>query len=269
MKSSQLSDIQPNSACEFHLSFEGHKVNYFFSGNEHCVVLLHGYLEDHSVWHAIRLQLKDYKLLVPDLPGHGKSELPVGADWMEYTLSVLTHLLDEHRIKKCTLIGHSMGGYVAMEYARRFSNRLSGLGLISTHPFQDSEQKKRRRKKEIQLLNNGKHELLLSAFKNQIDDAVVRAYFDDALQCIEAATMVAVQKALLKRRDNTQLFNSPVWPVSVLFGAQDGGLPIQELKGLLNVSEQVMSQCLPGGNHYLILKHPDVVVDCICGMNDV
>jgi pimeloyl-ACP methyl ester carboxylesterase len=260
MKSNLPSEKQTNSDCEFQLSFEGHKVNYFFSGNEHCIVLLHGYLEDHLIWDAIRWQLKDYQLLIPDLPGHGKSELPDGVDWMEFTLSVLTCLLDVKGIPRCTIIGHSMGGYVALEFARRYSDRVVGLGLISTHPFQDSEQKTIRRKKEVDLLTKGRKELLLSAFKNLIEDLTVSRYFEEALKPVDEKCMMAVQKALMKRRDNSLLFESPVWPLFVLYGAEDKGLPLTELEDLLAISPNVMSKCLTEADHYLILNHPDEVV---------
>jgi len=98
-----------------------------------CVVLIHGAGFDHTTWalHSRYFAHHGHSVLVPDLPGHGRSQGPAlrsvaeMADW-------IAALLDAARATKAHLIGHSMGSLVALEAAARHPERVSALGLIGT-----------------------------------------------------------------------------------------------------------------------------------------
>jgi len=98
-----------------------------------CVVLIHGAGVDHTTWalHSRYFAHHGHSVLVPDLPGHGRSQGPAlrtvaeMADW-------IAALLDAARATKAHLIGHSMGSLVALEGAARHPERVSALGLIGT-----------------------------------------------------------------------------------------------------------------------------------------
>jgi pimeloyl-ACP methyl ester carboxylesterase len=98
-----------------------------------CVVLIHGAGFDHTAWalHSRYFAHHGSSVLVPDLPGHGRSTGPAlhsiaaMADWV-------AALLDAARATKAHLIGHSMGSLVALETAARHPERVSALGLIGT-----------------------------------------------------------------------------------------------------------------------------------------
>jgi pimeloyl-ACP methyl ester carboxylesterase len=80
------------------------------------VMLVHGFAEDHSVWdEQVKHLEKNCKLIVPDLPGSGKTELTDGS--MEGMADHLKRILDDQSISSCIMIGHSMGGYVTLAFA--------------------------------------------------------------------------------------------------------------------------------------------------------
>jgi len=104
-----------------------------FDASLPTVVLIHGAGFDHSAWalHSRYFAHHGFSVLVPDLPGHGRSAGPAlrtiaeMADWM-------AALLDEARATKAHLVGHSMGSLIALETSARHPQKVSALGLIGT-----------------------------------------------------------------------------------------------------------------------------------------
>lgn len=86
---------------------------------ERVVVLLHGYLESMIVWEEFaRLLTPSVRVVTIDLPGHGISEIKGEVHTMEFLAQTVHDALQALGIGHCTLVGHSMGGYVALAFAR-------------------------------------------------------------------------------------------------------------------------------------------------------
>lgn len=113
-----------------------------FDSAKPSVVFIHGSANDHSVWtmQARYFAHHGWNVLVPDLPGHGKSfgeaktSIASSADW-------IINLLDNGNIAKAAMVGHSMGSLIALDAAARFSSRVSQLVLIGASmpmPVSDS-----------------------------------------------------------------------------------------------------------------------------------
>ena len=95
------------------LSFKNTKVSYTDFGKGSVVVLLHGFLENSTMWNAIIPEIsKTNRVLAIDLLGHGKTECLGYVHSMETMADAVFEVLKSLRIRKITLIGHSMGGYV-------------------------------------------------------------------------------------------------------------------------------------------------------------
>jgi pimeloyl-ACP methyl ester carboxylesterase len=129
------------------------------SGN--VIVLLHGYLENLNVWDTLTDFLQSHvRVIALDLPGHGISEVKGPVHSMDFLADVVYGALLELKVSKCTIIGHSMGGYVALALAARRPEILEGLVLFSSTPNADSDSKKQDREREIAIVEAGKKELL-------------------------------------------------------------------------------------------------------------
>lgn len=105
------------------------------------VVLVHGALNDHSVWRAQvqALGAAGNAVLAPDLPGHGQSAGPALAS-VEALADWLLALLDAAGVGRAILAGHSMGSLIALETALRAPGRVAGLALLgATYPMRVSE----------------------------------------------------------------------------------------------------------------------------------
>ena len=90
-----------------------------------CVVLLHGYLESMYVWDDfVPLLTPSVRVITVDIPGHGISEIKGEVHTMEMVADVLHEMLKSLDIEKVTMVGHSMGGYVALAFCARHPEQL-------------------------------------------------------------------------------------------------------------------------------------------------
>ena len=109
---------------------------------DRCVVLLHGYLESMLVWEDfIPFLYKEVRVVTLDLPGHGISVVAGEEHPMEFLADTVADGLQELGIERCTLVGHSMGGYVALAFCERHPEMLDGLVLLSSTPNADTPEK--------------------------------------------------------------------------------------------------------------------------------
>jgi len=115
------------------LDLHGDRVAYQDHGSGEAVLLLHGIAGSSDTWREVLPQLaKKHRVVAPDLPGHGQSDKPRG----DYSLGAfavwLRDLLDELRITRMTMVGHSLGGGVAMQFVYQHPGYCQRLVLISS-----------------------------------------------------------------------------------------------------------------------------------------
>ncbi len=115
------------------LEINGIRLAYDRRGKGKPLVLLHGYPLDHHLWDEVVPLLEDqFDIILPDLRGFGRSSTVDSFYTMEDIASDIAGLLDSLGIQKAAIVGHSMGGYVALAFARLYPGRVTGLGLVSS-----------------------------------------------------------------------------------------------------------------------------------------
>src|SRR5674536_23752 len=120
-------------------SYSGGRIHYSDSGNGTVIVLLHGYLESSEVWNGFAEKLKsEFRIISVDLPGHGLSDVYGEVHSMEFMATAVKNLVDSLDLKKVFLLGHSMGGYVALAFLELFPEYLLGYCLFHSQPFADT-----------------------------------------------------------------------------------------------------------------------------------
>lgn len=206
---------------------------HLYSGEEGegtTLLLLHGFCETHEIWYDFTGPLvKHFKVITLDLPGFGQSEaLP-----MPFTIDdvgdAVAHWLKERHLGKAVVIGHSLGGYVALSLAQNHSPLVSGLGLFHSTVFADSEEKKESRDKVIAfVLKNG-----VQPF---IDTFVPGLFFDKAHPMIEVVhriasgtksqTLISYSRAMRDRQDRTSTWQNDAIPKLMIAGAEDVLVPV-------------------------------------------
>src|SRR5512147_1871208 len=97
------------------------------------LMLIHGYPLDHAIWNDVANQLKnDFTLILPDVRGFGQSTTVESQYTVTDMADDLAGLLDHLGIEKLALAGHSMGGYIALAFAKKYPQRVTGLGLVAS-----------------------------------------------------------------------------------------------------------------------------------------
>jgi pimeloyl-ACP methyl ester carboxylesterase len=118
---------------EWELDLHGHKVIYRMAGSGPPVVLIHGMLNASRHWEQVALRLAErYTVIAPDLIGHGDSATPRGDYSLGAHAATIRDLLAAIGVEKATIVGHSLGGGVAMVFFWMFPQRTERLVLISS-----------------------------------------------------------------------------------------------------------------------------------------
>jgi pimeloyl-ACP methyl ester carboxylesterase len=122
---------QPFDAWEVEL--HGHRVIYRTIGNGPPVVLIHGMVNSSLHWEEVALRLaEDHTVIAPDLIGHGDSATPRGDYSLGAHAAVIRDLLAVIGVERATIVGHSLGGGVAMQFFYQFPHRVERLALVSS-----------------------------------------------------------------------------------------------------------------------------------------
>ena len=174
-----------------HLEIKGKKLYYSDQGTGHVVVLLHGYLESLKIWNDFAEQLsKKFRVICFDIPGHGLSETICSTHSMQQLAGSIYEALKFLKISDCFMVGHSMGGYVTLQFQKQYLDMLSGFCLFHSHPFADSQETKKKRLREIELIKEGKKDLIA---KFNIPNAFATKNTDNFKSSVNEAINIALQ----------------------------------------------------------------------------
>jgi pimeloyl-ACP methyl ester carboxylesterase len=168
-----------------------------------------------------------------DLSGFGASEI-LPEHSIEIMAESVKAVLDALNVTNCVLIGHSMGGYVAVEFAKNYPEGVKGLGLFHSHPYADSEAHKISRRKSIQFIQkNGSilyvKQLIPSLFAELFatsNEFLMNSLIFKASKYPPAA-IIGAHEAMLNRPDNADVLKMATYPVLFIIGKQDKVVPYQ------------------------------------------
>ena len=152
LRKKTLRPLRLNSTFAFMktANFKNTKISYTDQGKGTAVVLLHGFLENQSMWKAFIPELvKKHRIITIDLLGHGETECLGYVHTMEDQADMVHHVLHELKIRKAVLIGHSMGGYVALAFAELYPDNIKGIVLQNSTSRADSDERKANRDRAI------------------------------------------------------------------------------------------------------------------------
>ena len=138
------------------------KLSYRKSGEGPAIVLIHGFPENGELWRNVWQLFDGYTLLIPDLAGSGNSEFN-NADslTMEYLADSIVAILQKENLQKAVIVGHSMGGYVGLAFAKKYPHMVAGLCLVHSVATADDEEKKENRRKAISVVEKGGRETFI------------------------------------------------------------------------------------------------------------
>ncbi|MBO5685262.1 MAG: alpha/beta hydrolase [Alistipes sp.] len=232
---------------------------------ERCVVLLHGYLESMLVWDDFIPHIyKEVRVVTIDLPGHGISVVQGECHPMEFLADTVADAMTALGIERYTVVGHSMGGYVALAMCERYADRLDGLVLLSSTPNADTPEKAENRRREIALVKSGKKEMLARVApaagfaednRRRMADAI--ADLTELVTVTEEEGIVALLNGMIERPDrNAMLQNSKVRQLFIL-GRKDGYIPVEVAEAMVAHHPQAEVVWLAESGHMGFLEEPE------------
>lgn len=221
-------------------------INIFFTdeGSGESIVLLHGFLENVSMWEPFIPELsKNNRVISIDLLGHGKTECLGYIHTMELMAESVEAVLNYLNIKNSTFIGHSMGGYVSLAFAERNPDALKGLCLMNSTSQEDTQEKKINRDRAIVAVKQN-HKTFIRMAVTNLFSAENRSVFKDKISnTIEDALntplqgIIAALEGMKIRKDRSKILQNSVFKKMIIIGRKDPVLDYRNLISLIKPTE--------------------------------
>lgn len=229
------------------------------------LVLLHGHGIDDTVWDSLDAAINEYYTVVrPNI------SLLTSCQSVEDYADELHRLLTNANIQKCTLIGHSMGGYISLAFAEKYGEMLEGFGLFHSTAYADDEAKKHQRNQMIDLLRNyGTESFIKNTALNLFGDRYKELYPERIKEHINyfgklpADALIAGITAMRNRPDRTSVLTSMPFPVLFIIGMQDKLIPFESVIGLSEFPKKSFPLILAEAGHMGMVERPDATARMI------
>ena len=244
--------------------YNNQPVFYTITGKGDPVVLLHGLAEDAGIWELqTNFLSSDYCLIIPNLPGSGRSPLPPDCS-MEGLAGAVKAVLEAEKIEQAVIIGHSMGGYVTLAFAELYPQLVKALGLFHSTAYPDGDEKKLNRKRNIEFINtHGTYAFLKQATPPLFSDDSTKAHPEKPTALIEQYkgfnphSLTAYNNAMLQRPDRTAVLANASYPVLFIIGKQDNTIPFQQSLEQTHIPETSHICVLQNSGHMGLLEETD------------
>lgn len=241
-------------------------LHYTDDGPGRVVVLLHGFPLDHTIWDAQRGTLGSiYRLICPDLRGHGRTAAPEGVYTIDAMADDVIELLDALKIaEKVVLGGLSMGGYVALSIAARYPERLRGLLLIDTRAGGDTPEAARAREElAAQVEASASAEPVVSSMLPKLFAASTRqdrpelvALVGDQMGRTVPRGIAGALRGMAVRPDRTAGLAKIAIPTLVMVGAEDTITPPEQARAMSEAIPNSQLVVIPRAGHLAPLENP-------------
>lgn len=243
-------------------NFLSKKINYYTQGRgEKTIVLLHGFLENSTMWFDYAERLSEhYHVIAIDIPGQGESEILAETHTTSLMADTVDLVLKTENIKSAVFVGHSMGGYVALSFGERYSEKMRGIIMLNSTALADSEIKKADRDRAIKVLKKNPAVFINEAipnlfanenrvkFKNEIELIIVNALkssIEGACSCL---------RGMKVREDKTHLLKSGKFPIHYISGAKDNVIPLEKVKEQTALNKNIKLTIFPNSGHMSFLE---------------
>ena len=241
---------------------------------ERCVVLLHGYLESMLVWDEFVDLLKgSMRVVTMDLPGHGVSIVNGEVHTMEYLADCVGLTMKALGIERYSVVGHSMGGYVALAMMDNYAKNLENIILLSSTTSADSQEKCDRRRREIELIKAGKKNTLArlvphAGFAPQ-NAKRLKDYIEDISELIlitEDEGVIAILGGMIERKSRGEQLRDSAIPHLFIFGKHDYYIPNEVAEEIASFDTNARVVWLEESGHMGFYEEPEKCATAIKSM---
>jgi len=226
------------------------------------VVLLHGFPLASAIWSEQQCLGDRYRVITPDLRGHGQSPAPEGVYEMEDMARDVLALLDSLAIEKAVILGHSMGGYVTLAAWKLAPERFLGLGLVASQAAADTEEGRQGRRKLAEKVSAEGNAAVAAAMLPRLFAPDLEAdspLVDQARKMILGTPRAGILGALngMAVRENvTALLTTIGVPALILAGDKDQIIPPVKAEAMAAAIPKSTLAMIANAGHMPILERP-------------
>lgn len=216
----------------------GERLAYVEKGKGKDVVLLHGFCESKAIWQQLMSDLSPQaRFLAPDLPGFGENPAIHGSISIDEYAAWIAAWMDKQGVSQAKIIGHSLGGYVALALAEKFPEKVSGLCLFHSTARADTAEKQAIRDKTVDFLEANGVSIFVKNFIPSLFASSQQEHLHDTIgEVIRMAsqtpdtTAIAVTRAMRDRPERLAVLEKANFSCLFIGGYEDTAVPMQDVK---------------------------------------
>jgi 3-oxoadipate enol-lactonase len=246
------------------------KLHYSEAGQGPAVVLLHGFPLSSAIWREQQRALSDrFRVIAPDLRGHGQSPAPAGPYAMAALAQDVLALLDALQVHQSTIVGHSMGGYVALAALKQAPERFAALGLVASQTAADSAEARQNRQRLAERVAKEGSKAVAETMVPRLfapdlaPDSPIIAAARDLMLATPPAGIIGVLQAMAARADATELLRHLRMPILLLAGARDQVIAVDKARAMAALNPLVKLETIEGAGHMPMLEQPQATTEVL------
>lgn len=245
-----------------------HLKRWEFGKGDVKIIFLHGFPLDHTIWHPVLPYLQDMAhCVLPDLRGHGESPDPDGIYTMPLMAEDVADLMDELDIDRAILVGHSMGGYISLAFAKAYPQRLLALALVATHPLADNENKRQSRLRSAEIIEKTGIEGLAADMPNSLTtNAGLRTQIQKIIQKTSPQGAASALRGMAEREDTSSFLGQIQVPTVVIAGEKDSIVPLTLATEMASKLPKGKLAVVPNGGHMPMMEAPEQTADALADL---
>lgn len=238
-------------------------ISYEVIGKGPDLVLLHPFPAHHGVWMPVAEQLASrYRIILPDLRGHGSSGVGEGAATMQKHCDDLLRVLSDAGVERAIFGGESIGGYILFELWRRHRERVRALALCNTKATADSDEARRTRLKSAEDVIKTGSETFIDSMLPKLLGETTRTNRPDLVAAAKEMMMkatpagiAAVQRGMAERPDSVPTLRTVDVPTLILTGNEDV-IPLSEAELMKAHIPRATLTVMRKAGHYAVFEQP-------------
>ena len=246
---------------------DGAEIFYDISGDGPPVVLLHPFPVHHEFWLPITPFLSSrFRLIMPDLRGHGESDLGDGPATMQKHAEDIAKVMTAVEVDRAPIVGVSIGGYVIFEFWRRYRQRASALILCNTKAAADTTEARNGRLEVARdVLDRGTEPFFEGMLQKVLGETTSRSRPDlvegalRMMRKMSAEDVAEVQRGMAERPDSVSTLKTINVPTLMITGDEDKMTGVPEAEVMKQNISRSQLRVIPKAGHYSPWEQPEEV----------
>jgi len=234
---------------------------YFFEkGFGKPLILIHGLGLNHSIWEKnVQSLYSCFRVILPDMRAHGKSFSSSEGFTMRDMGEDVVRIMDQLNIPSAIIVGHSMGGYIALSILENFPERIYGIALIASQIYADlAINKKQRIKMAEQLIKEKPSDVFYEMPDKLTQDRKIRDSCRKMINQTDAAGMRRVLIAMASRPSSKELWKRNTKPSIIIAGKEDCFISIETINKMRALNKQTEIHLIESAGHMVMMEKPEI-----------